>query len=153
MLGLFMSFVPELQRPIWLCSFALSGAIGVKVVVRHEVPSPEVRSPIGRAISDVMSDVQVITPSPTYELSFVNVIVSSVSEDFAFRDDETAVGEGVQFARFEKSKFLDFLNLTCYEPDILTGPRYHYVLRCLNGRVDVVAREAPVIRLIGETSL
>lgn len=148
-----MPFAPELQKPIWLCSFSACGEVDVVVVVRYQVASPEVPSPIGRSISDIMSDVQVPTPSPTYELRFESVIVSAVSEEHAFRDDETAIGEGAQFARFENSKFLEFTNLMCYESDLLTGARYHYVLSCINGRVDVVARRAPTIRLIGETSL
>lgn len=148
-----MPFVPELQKPILLCSFSVTGEVGVTVSVRHQVEARTVPSPVGRPIADIMSDVQVETPSPTYELRFDNVILSSVSEEFAFRDDVKAVGEGAQFARFEKSRYLEFANQLCHGPDVLIGPRYHYVLSCLNGRVDVIAREAPTIRLIGETSL
>jgi hypothetical protein len=100
-----------------------------------------------------MSYTRVELPTPTYELTFNHVMVSSVSEEFAFRNDETAVGDGAQFARYTKSKFLEFMDQQCYESDVLTGSRFHYVISCLNGRVDVVAREAPTIKYIGETSL
>lgn len=148
-----MQFVPELQKPLWLCSFFTRGELEIVAVVRHQITLPDLPSPVGRSISDVMSYARVETPSPTYELTFQSVMVSSVSEEFAFRDDETAIGEGAQFARYSRSKFLEFMDERCYEPDVLVGARYHYVLSCLNGRVDIVARVAPTIRLIGDTSL
>lgn len=147
-----MKFVLELQRPIWLCSYSARPEVEVEVVVRHVVGPPEIESPIGRSAFDVMSYAYVAPPSPTYEISFTKVIVSSLSEEFAFKDDETEIGEGAQFARFEKSKYLDFINDMCYEQDILGGSRYHYVISCYNGRIDVVTRESPMIRLIGQTS-
>lgn len=148
-----MSFVPELQQPLWLCSCMARGELDVVAVVRHSARAPRIPSPIGRSASDVLSYTYVSPPSPTYELTFGNVMVSAVSEEFAFRNDDSAVGEGKQFARYERSSFLAFMGQQCNEADVLRGNRFHYVLSCLNGRVDVVAREAPSIRYLGETSL
>lgn len=148
-----MLFVPELQKPLWLCSYVARDELDVVAVVRHQIAGPDMPSPIGRSISDVMSYTRVELPTPTYEITFRHIMVSAVSEEFAFLNDDTAVGEGAQFARYEKSSFLDFMSQRCYESEILRGARFHYVISCLNGRVDVVAREAPTIKFIGETSL
>jgi hypothetical protein len=66
--------------------------------------------------------------------------------------DEEAVGEGIYFARYRKSRYLDDLERAGYGEDVDPGMRFHYGIRCDDVLIDVVTKQAPEIACLGITS-
>ncbi len=63
-----MTFVPELQADLHLCSVSLAPKRGLEVVVRNVVENKK-PSPVGRHHTDVMSYPTIFTPSQTFRIS------------------------------------------------------------------------------------
>jgi hypothetical protein len=70
----------------------------------------------------------------------------------AMKPDEEAVGEGIYFARYRKSRYLDDLERAGYGEDVDPGMRFHYGIRCDDVLIDVVTKQAPEIACLGITS-
>jgi hypothetical protein len=147
-----MSFVPELQRELVLISLARTGEEGLRLVVRHasgEVPRDP---PEGRSGWDVLSMPSIAIPTSTYEIFFASVPAYCVTLEQYSVQDAQEVFEGAQFRRYKSSRFLAFHTSSCHGEDLYSGPRFHYGIYCQNGLVDVVARDAPSIALLGESA-
>ena len=147
-----MSFVPQLQQSLFLCSLKMIPEGGIEVIVRHSCSNDLPASPIGRDGWDVLSYPTESKPSATYSIAFDSFIAYTVGNESFIKPEESAVSEGVQFARFRQSRYLRQIEETCYGEDVHSGTRFHYGIYCLNQLIDVVTNAAPRIAYIGETA-
>jgi len=147
-----MTFVPELQADLHLCSVSLAPKGGLEVVVRNVVEN-RTPSPVGRHHTDVMSYPTIFAPSQTFRISFARYITFSVGAEEYVLPYEYNIVEGRSFRRFTRSRFLDYLEKNTYGSDVRPGFRYHYGIYCLNELVNVVSSSAPNISSIGDTAL
>jgi hypothetical protein len=101
-----------------------------------------------------MSAPIVYAETETFEIFFPRSFAYLVSDEMAFPPDKYEVFEGVQFRRYQKSRFLDFIEGTALPAEARphAHPLYHYGIYCLNHLVDVIAPEPPRISYIGMTS-
>jgi hypothetical protein len=147
-----MSFVPELQHPLYLCSLNAQQGQTLEVVVRYAEANQSPASPIGRDGWDIMSYPSMAKPTATYLIRFNSFIAYMVGDESFMRPDEQAVCEGRQFARFRQSQYLRYIESVAYGQDVCPGMRFHYGIYCLNQLIDVVTGEAPIISYLGEAA-
>ena len=148
-----MAFIPQLQHPLFLCSLKMTPEGGLEIIVRHSCNNDPPSSPIGRTAWDVLSYPAEVKPSASYSIIFDSFIAYTVGHEHFVKPDESAVGDGMQFARFQQSRYLSQIEESCYGADVQSGMRFHYGIYCLNLLMDVVTSEAPRIAYIGETAL
>lgn len=145
-----MSFVPELQINLTLVRVEMPYETDLRITVRKSVGDKKPESAVGRSAWDVLSYPSISEPSPSYEIYFPDFITYCVTDENLYAGDPDSESEGIQFRRFKKSRFLEYVQSITYGPDIHPGSRFHYGIYCLNMCVDVIAVSAPTIRFLGE---
>jgi hypothetical protein len=80
-----------------------------------------------------------------YNFIFQNYVCYSIrNESFTSKDDEEEF-QGNLFRLYSKSKFLDYVQLSCIGLEVLAPKMKHYEIICLNHIIDVATENEPIV--------
>lgn len=144
-----MKFVPELQIDLLLLNIEMPHETDLRITVRGSASDKNPVSAIGRSGWDVLSYPSFAAPSACYEIYFPEFVTYSVTDENFYAGNPNSESEGVQFRRFKKSRFLEYVESITHGTDTHPGSRFHYGIYGLNMCIDIVAGKAPTIRLLG----
>ena len=104
---------------------------------------------VGSGSIEGVVPIDVTARSRTFELYWPLYISYAIrNESYCTWDkEEEWVGSG--FRVYNRSKFLDFVANSTFASTEYPGPFQHYEVLCANHIIDVVAQEAPNVRVVG----
>jgi hypothetical protein len=142
---------PRLQQPLSLVDIRWNRRRELLVTVRYAAGTVATEI-IGRHIIDIMSAPIILAESETFEILFPRCFTYMVSDELCFPPDDNEIFEGGSFRRYQKSRFLDFIEKSAYSDDVRPSPLFHYGIYCQDDLVDIVTPQSPQISFIGMTS-